>query len=83
MADTPKTAPKRPWYLPRSAGREQVADDRERDREDRAGADALDAPEEDQLSMLLAQAGQGRADEEDEMPMSSIGRRPKMSDSLP
>ena len=61
----PKTAPNRPWYLPRSCGREQVADDRERDREQCAGADALDAPEEDEHPHVLAEAGQGRADQED------------------
>ena len=66
MNAMPNTAPNRPWYLPRSAGREQVADDRERDREQRAGADALDAPEQDQLLHVLRQAGQGRADQEDD-----------------
>ena len=44
--EMPKTAPKKPWYLPRSDGREDVADDRQRDREQRAGAQALDAAEE-------------------------------------
>ena len=45
-------------------GREEVADDRERDREERAGAEALDAAEQHELPHLLAQAGQRRADEE-------------------
>ena len=46
--------------------REQVADDRERDREERAGAEALDAAEQDQLPHVLAdRPGQGRADQEE------------------
>ena len=44
---------------------EEVADGRQRDREEGAGAEALDAPEEDQLPHRLAEAGQGRADQED------------------
>ena len=58
--------------------REQVADDRERDREERAGADALDAPEQDELAHVLAQAGQRRTDEEQRRCRSSgaaCGRR--------
>ena len=39
-------------------GGEQVADDRQRDREQRAGAEALDAPEQDQLLHGLRQPGQ-------------------------
>ena len=65
MAATPNTAPNRPWYLPRSGGVEQVADDREADREQRARAEALDAPEDDQLGHVLAEARQRRADQED------------------
>ena len=45
--------------------REQVADDGERDREERTGADALDAAEQDELRHVLAQAGQRGADQED------------------
>ena len=44
---------------------EQVADDRERDREQRTGADALDASEQDQHRHVLAEARQGGADQED------------------
>ena len=43
---------------------EQVADDGQRDREQRAGADALQATEDDQLLHGLAQARQGGADQE-------------------
>ena len=45
--------------------REDVADDRQRDREQRAGAEALDAAGTDELPHLLRQAGQQRADQED------------------
>ena len=38
-------------------GREHVSDDRERDREQRTGADALDASEEDEHPHVLTQAG--------------------------
>ena len=62
--DSPKTAPKRPRYLPRSAGRVQVRDDRQRDREDRAAAQPLHAAEQDQLPHLLAESGQDRTDQE-------------------
>ena len=65
-------------------GREEVADDRQRDREDGAGAEALDAAEGDELPHLLAR---GRTASEPSrkrlMPNISIGRRPKRSDSLP
>src|SRR5450759_4329415 len=43
---------------------EQVADDGEADREQGAGAEALDAPKDDQLGHVLAQAGQRGADQE-------------------
>ena len=42
--------------------REQVADDRQRDREQCARAEALDAAEHDELPHLLRQPGQQRAD---------------------
>ena len=45
--------------------REDVADDRERHREQRARAKALDPAEEDELPHLLRQPAQRRADEED------------------
>ena len=45
---------------------EQVADDRERDREQRACADALDASEQDQHAHVLTEAGQRGADQEDD-----------------
>ena len=44
---------------------EQVTDDGQRDREQRAGTEALQAAEDDQLLHRLAQAGQGGADQED------------------
>ena len=47
-------------------GREQVTDDRQRDREQRAGADALDASEQDEHAHVLAQAAEGRAEQEDD-----------------
>ena len=37
--------------------RVEVGDDRQRDREDRAAAEALEAAEQDELPHLLAQAG--------------------------
>ena len=61
----PKTAPNRPWYLPRSARGEEVADDRQRDREDGAGAEALQAAGSDELPHLLREAGERRADQEE------------------
>ena len=82
-AATPKMAPNRPWYLPRSDGREEVTDDRQRDREDGARAQALDAAGRDELPHLLGQAGQGRTDEEQADAEQEIGRRPNRSDSLP
>ena len=44
--------------------RVEVRDDRERDREDGAAAEALEPAEQDELPHLLAEARQGRADEE-------------------
>ncbi len=44
---------------------EEVADDGEADREERPGAEALDAPEEDQLPHLLREAGEGRSHQEE------------------
>ena len=52
--EIPKTAPNRPWYLPRSAGVNRspmTASDREQG----ARAEALDTAEEDQLPHFLAQ----------------------------
>ena len=43
----------------------RLADPRERDREQRAGAEALEAAEEQELPHRLAQPGEGGADEED------------------
>ena len=54
-----------PLVLAPLARAEEVADDGERDREDRAGAEALDAAEQDELPHLLAQAAQQRAGEEE------------------
>ena len=44
---------------------EEVTDDRERDREDRAGAQALEAAEDDELPHLLGEAAEQRAEEEE------------------
>ena len=52
---------------------EQVADDGQRDREQRAGADALQAAEDDQLFHALAQARKGGADQEDADPEQQEG----------
>ena len=43
---------------------EEVADDCQRDGKQRACAQSLDAPEQDELPHALAEAGKGRADEE-------------------
>ena len=58
------------------AGRlfEQVADDRQGDREEGAGAKALDAAEQDQLPHLLAEAGQRRAHQEERDALGSRRR---------
>ena len=51
--------------VPAALGRcEEVGDDRQRDREERPGAEALDAAGADQLPHLLRQSGQERADHE-------------------
>ena len=60
--------PEEALVLAALGGREEVADDGQRDREERPGADPLDAPEEDQLLHRLAQAGQRGADQEDRDP---------------
>ena len=62
----PKTAPNRPWYLPRSAGVNRSPMTASAIGNSGAGADALDAAEEDELRHVLGQAGQGRADQEDD-----------------
>ena len=49
-------------------GRVEVRDDRERDREDGAAAEALEAAEQDELPHLLAEPAQRRADEEQARP---------------
>ncbi len=64
-AERPKTAPKRPWYLPRSAGVKRSPITARAIGKSEPGADPLDAAEEDQLPHLLGEAGQGRADQED------------------
>ena len=48
------------------AGRDDVADDAEGDREQAAAADALEGAEGDQLAHVLAEPGQGRAEQEDD-----------------
>ena len=65
-------------------GREQVADDGQRDREDRAGAEALDAAEGDQLLHRLAESAHRNEPKRNRL-MPNISRllRPNWSDSLP
>ena len=48
--------------------REDVADDRQRHREEGAGAQSLDAAEQDELPHLLRQAAEHRTDQEDAHP---------------
>ena len=60
--EDPSEQPLVPATLARA---EEVADDCERDREDRAGAEALDATEQDELPHLLRQAAEQRSDEEE------------------
>ena len=56
---------------------EQVADDRERDREQRAGADALDAAEQDQLGPCSGdRPDRAEPTRKMTMPMMNIGLRP-------
>ena len=60
--------------LAASGGREQVADDRQRDGEQRAGAEALDAAEEDQLPHGLRRPDRAEPIRKMAMPIRSIGR---------
>jgi len=62
---SPKIAPTRPWYLPRSLAFKHVSDDRERDREQCPRPETLDPPEGDELPHLLREAGKQRPDQED------------------
>jgi hypothetical protein len=47
------------------AGRDDVANDRDRDHEEHAATEPLDRPEDDQLEHALADPAQRGADEED------------------
>ena len=60
----------------RAPGREQVADDGERDRKQRAGAEALDAAEEDQLPMVWLKAERAEPIRKITMPIMKMGLRP-------
>ena len=64
--DIPNTTPRKPWYLPRRFGREQVGDGGEAVDHDHPTADALDGPEGDQLVHGLAEAREDGADQEDD-----------------
>jgi hypothetical protein len=64
----PEDRPEQALVLAPLGGREQVADDRQGDREERARAEALQAAEEDELPHRLAQARQHRADQEQDDP---------------
>ena len=55
---------------------EQVADDREGDREERACADALDASEQDQLAMFWLRPDSAEPIRKIMMPIMNIGLRP-------
>ena len=60
------------------AGRDDVADDRHRERHQAAGADALQAAERDQLDHALREAGQRRSEQEHddrELEACACGRR--------
>ena len=75
-------APKKPWYLPRSDGAKMspmIASDREQ----RAGAEALDPTEDEELPHLLAQAHSSKPTRKMLTLIIKIGRRPKKSDSFP
>ena len=61
----PEHGPEQALVLAALLRGEHVADDRERHGEQRTGADALDASEQDQHAHVLAEAGQRRADQED------------------
>jgi hypothetical protein len=67
MNEMPNTAPKRPGSA-RFGRRVQVTDDGQGNREERTGADALDASEEDEHGHVLRQTRQGGADQEDDDP---------------
>ncbi|GBD19156.1 hypothetical protein HRbin27_01660 [bacterium HR27] len=57
---------KQPLPLPALGRREQIADDRDRDREERTAAETLQGTEQDELGHRLRHAGQCRANEEDD-----------------
>lgn len=63
MLETAKTAPKIPWYLPRSRT-DDIADNGHGGHHQATGAQALQGPEGDQLAHILAQAGSRRAQQE-------------------
>ena len=80
----PEHGPEEPEVLAALGRRVKVRDDRERDREDGAAAEALQAAEEDELPHRLAEAAQRptRSGTGDTAKMIT-GRRPNRSDSLP
>src|SRR5207245_2185787 len=61
---SPKEAPSIPWYLPRSRGRDDVADDRLRQRHDESHAGTLDEAGEDQEPEVGREARHRRPDGE-------------------
>ena len=61
----PEHAAEEPLVLAALGGREQVADDGQRDREYGTGAEALEAAEEDELEHVGRQPGQERAEQEE------------------
>jgi hypothetical protein len=62
---SPEDSPEEPLVAATLAGRDDVADDRDRDHEQPTAAEPLDRPEDDQLEHVLADPAQRRADEED------------------
>ena len=63
--------------VPAALGRgEQVADDGQRDREQRAGAEALDAAEQDQLPIFWLRPDRAEPMRKSVMPIMSSGLRP-------
>jgi hypothetical protein len=79
----PEHRPEEALVLAAFGRREHVADDRERDREQRTGAEALDAAEQDQLLHRTDSPESAEPMRNSETPIISSGLRPYRSDSLP
>ena len=55
---TPKTAPKKPWYLPAFSRRDEIADHGQRDHDQPATPEPLHGAERDQLRHVLCEPAQ-------------------------